>query len=366
MRVLILNDGKTGGGAETVFSETSHLMKGMKEELIVKASTPYDGMLSTVVNGFGLVNFPYTLVVAWHAVRFRPHIIHIHNYIYRISPLPILMLKLLKKVLDFSVIYTAHDFHLVCPNSGLFRHVGEGKFEACTLCVQSTTWHNVVSNNCDRRGLLFSLIRYTRHKVCYDWLSLHETFDLVICPSEFLRAALKQKFPNLKTQLLRNPSFVQNEMARSQATYPLPSSKVIAYFGRLTPEKGVLQYIEEKYDSLEYQEFLIYGEGEQRDAILAMIEKKDLSKHVYLMGRIPQAEVGKAMGQINAIVLPSLCLENCPLVVCDALKLGKEVVSREIGGAGELMALAQDAELEFLEVPVYLADLMGIYKSVCG
>jgi len=83
-----------------------------------------------------------------------------------------------------------------------------------------------------------------------------------------------------------------------------------------------------------------------------------------LMGAVTHAEVTHAMGSIDAVVLPSLCHENCPLVVCDALKLGKKVVSSSFGGVEELLKAAQDGDTAFLDVANYQEGLVAIYRDV--
>ena len=67
------------------------------------------------------------------------------------------------------------------------------------------------------------------------------------------------------------------------------------------------------------------------------------------------------MNSVDAVVIPSLCFENCPLVVCDALKLGKEVVSNSLGGVPELLMTYQNGNTAFLDMMKYVSDLTSIY-----
>ena len=363
MKVLMLNDSQSGGGAEVVFQKTSSLLLEETGRISVRKSSPYDGVFSGGMNGFGFINLLYAVQVSVLICFWRPDIIHIHNFSSRISFLPLVFMRGLKAMVGFSVIHTAHDFHLVCPNTGLLRYSDQGGYRACTSCADNGQWSNVVRNNCDRRGHIYSWLRYVRHKASYDWLHIHKLFDCILCPSEALRSAIKLRFPTVRTHLLRNPSFIASEMLHSR-TKNTTQEKILAYFGRLQPEKGVAQYLAGGYDRIVYPQFFIYGEGEEEGRIRAIIQELELTDHVFLMGKISQIEVGVAIQVVDAVVVPSLCQENCPLVVCDALKLGKTVVSESRGGVGELLRQARRGNTEFLNQSSYAKNIASIYREI--
>ena len=363
VKVLQLNDCESGGGAEIVFQKTSSLLGEDASQIQLRKSCPYDGILCGLVNGFGLINLLYALQVTVLICFWRPDIVHIHNFSSRISFLPLVFMRGLKVIFRFSIIHTAHDFHLVCPNTGLLRYTDQGGYRACTSCADSGQWLNVVWKNCDRRGRIYSWLRYVRHKVSYDWLHIHKLFDCIVCPSEALRSAIRLRFPYVKTQLLRNPSFIASEALHSQ-TKNTTQEKTLAYFGRLQPEKGVAQYLAERYNRAVYPRFLIYGDGEEEGRIRTIIQELKLTGHVFLMGKIPQIEVGAAIQAIDAVAVPSLCQENCPLVVCDALKLGKIVVSESRGGVSELLEQVRRGNTEFLNQSNYVKNIESIYREV--
>lgn len=362
-KVLLLNDAESGGGAEVVFQKTFSLMLSGENQIKVRKSSPYGGPLQGVLNGFGLINLIYTVQVTAILLFWRPNIVHIHNFCYRISFLPLVVMRGLKSLLHFSVIHTAHDFHLVCPNTGLLRYTKPAGFTACTACLDTGDWSHVIRNNCDRRGRFYSYVRYLRHRASYDWLQVDRLFDCILCPSKTLQDAIKRRFPDVETRLLRNPSFVSKKTA-SVSTGPVSKGRTLAFFGRLQPEKGILQYLREGYDRTAYPRFLIYGDGEEKGRIAKMIGSMELQDHVQLMGQIPLEEVASAISKVDAVVVPSLCQENCPLVICDALKLDKQIVLTERDGGGELLGEIRRVGKGFLDPSNYLMSLMSVYSDV--
>lgn len=362
MIVLAINDRDVGGGAEVVFRETNRLLGMSDQDIVLRTSVPYSGPLEFVVNGAGIFNFYFAINSVISILRYRPDLVHVHNFASRVSPLTLLALKFAKRFWSFTIVHTAHDFHLTCPNTGFLRHLGRDHFATCTRCASTGRWIDVLKKKCDRRGFLASFVRYFRHRVFYDIFHAESAFDCVICPSNTLKTFLNSRFPHLRTVLLRNPGF------RARQNFGIKvnnsdDSLSIAFFGRLEPEKGIRKFIEHDFDSKRYRSFAIYGGGSERKNIESIIKEKNLSAKISLKGEIAYDDVIKEMSKVDAVVLPSICYENCPLVVCDALSLGKSVISSSAGGVSELLQLAENAETEFLKASVYIENLLKTYHQ---
>lgn len=365
MLILAINDREVGGGAEVVFQETNRLLQAYGQDVVLRTSVPYSGPFEFLLNGAGVLNIYFAIHSVILLLKHKPDLVHVHNFSSRVSPLTILALKIAKKFISFSLIHTAHDFHLTCPNTGFLRYVKGEDFETCTRCASHGGWINVLKFRCDRRGLAMSLVRYLRHKVFYDILHLESAFDCVICPSNTLKRFLESRFPDIRTVLVRNPSFRADDRVELNPG-KLNDRLSIGFFGRLEPEKGVTQFIKQKFENYKYRSFEIYGEGSDRKNIETIINKRKLSSQISLKGTIPYDKVITQMSKVDAIVLPSICYENCPLVVCDALSLGKLVISSSPGGVSELLDLASTGETEFLKASVYIKDLMTLYRQEIG
>ena len=81
----------------------------------------------------------------------------------------------------------------------------------------------------------------------------------------------------------------------------------------------------------------LVGDGEEADAVQALVEELSLTSHVQFLGR--RNDIAELMSSADLFVLPSQ-FEGLPLVVLEAMSLGLPVVATRIGGNVE--ALGKD------------------------
>src|SRR5690606_24493126 len=89
-----------------------------------------------------------------------------------------------------------------------------------------------------------------------------------------------------------------------------------------------------KEQKLSFHYDIIGGAGDEE--LQFLISDLGLQDSVSLMGRMPQAEVFKMMGEASLLLLPSL-EEGVPNVVVEAMALGLPVISTDCGGVPELI-----------------------------
>lgn len=65
--------------------------------------------------------------------------------------------------------------------------------------------------------------------------------------------------------------------------------------------------------------------------------RKQRDQHVSLRGRLLPEEVGKAYDKATALIMPSLCEENAPMVIAEAQAHGLPVIVSAIGGIPEMV-----------------------------
>src|SRR5262245_28126108 len=134
-RVLHVNDypGGTFGGAEVLMTRTVELLRsaGWDARTFTQADLP-DSRLTALRY---LSN-----AVARRALRksldeFSPDVVHLHNYYHVLSPGVLGELGRYKERTGARVVMYAHDYHLVCPNSGAnwYRH-GEAELADFDRC----------------------------------------------------------------------------------------------------------------------------------------------------------------------------------------------------------------------------------------
>lgn len=109
--------------------------------------------------------------------------------------------------------------------------------------------------------------------------------------------------------------------------------------GRLCPEKGQVQIpaavaaLAPRFPGLRV---ILVGDGESRPAIEAAIRAHDVGDRVILRGWAANAEVLALLRESRALMLPSFA-EGLPIVIMEALALGRPVISTRIAGIPELL-----------------------------
>ncbi len=113
----------------------------------------------------------------------------------------------------------------------------------------------------------------------------------------------------------------------------------IVCVGRLCPQKGqvlIPAAVAEVAQTHPEIRVVLIGDGESREAIEAEIARLGLSAQIELAGWATNADVRARVGQARALLLPSFA-EGLPIVIMEALALGRPVITTYIAGIPELV-----------------------------
>lgn len=120
---------------------------------------------------------------------------------------------------------------------------------------------------------------------------------------------------------------------------PVPNEPKLVCVGRLSEQKGQLLLIEAAArlagQGIRFQLVLI-GDGEMRPSVEALIQRHHLADHVRLAGWMSGQQVRDEISTSRALILPSFA-EGLPVVIMEALALGRPVVSTYVAGIPELV-----------------------------
>lgn len=125
-----------------------------------------------------------------------------------------------------------------------------------------------------------------------------------------------------------------------------PGSRLVCV-GRLCEEKGQLLLVEavRRLATMgKNVEVVLAGDGEMRAEIEALIDRHDLGKKVRIIGWVTNTQVRDEILAARALVLPSFA-EGLPVVIMEAMALGRPVISTFIGGIPELVQAGQNGWL---------------------
>lgn len=313
----------TGGGAEVVFDATVRAARELGHEASVLTSEPQRTPFSYI---YSRRNYR---LVRDHLDRIQPDLIHLQNYYHYLSPSVLAAIRDYKKARpDARLIFTAHDFHLICPNSG-FQHFRHGRPISYDTERPAPRWYH----RFDRRSWAHSLLKLVQHLYAYRHLRLQDVIDAIISPSELIATALRAAGVLTPIHVLRNPVSVQ------PITTDTPGAG-LAFLGRLTPAKGLLQFAALMEKQQVRCRLDVYGDGPQRNELVDFAGTSqfvDLALH----GHVQHDDIATVLTRHQALVYPSTWLENAPLAVAEAALLGLGLVVPHSGGAREIAELAE-------------------------
>lgn len=154
-----------------------------------------------------------------------------------------------------------------------------------------------------------------------------------------------------------------------------PQSSTLISIGRLSAQKGQLLLIEAVAQLLSEGvaiRLVLGGDGEMRDVVEQRIRELKIEQHVEITGWIAEAKVRRHIREARALVLPSFA-EGLPVVIMEALAMGRPVISTAIAGIPELVRSGEtgwlvsagsieqlvDAMREAMAAPVESLERMG-------
>lgn len=251
--------------------------------------------------------------------KFQPDVVHLNNIQFHLTPSIILEIEKYRRKSgrNIKIIYTAHDFQLVCPSHGMF----DSDMKTCTKCLDGNYLH-CVKGKCMKKSLAKSVLAavdafFWKTGKAYDFI------DKIICPSDFLKSMLdtQERF-KMKTTAIHN--FVDPD----SAVYD--KEDYILQFGHLSKDKGTLTVLEAAKRMPE-KRFVFAGFGEAEEAIAQVPNAEYVG---FKTGDELKALIGKAA----CSVCSSEIFENCPFSVIESQIYGTPVIGSELGGIPELIS----------------------------
>ncbi len=128
-----------------------------------------------------------------------------------------------------------------------------------------------------------------------------------------------------------------DEFAPSDA--PFDASAPFVSVGRLCPQKAqtlVVEAVAQVAETHPDVRVILIGDGESRADVEAAIARHNLTENVTLLGWCDNDQVRLELGRARALLLPSFA-EGLPVVIMEALALGRPAISTYIAGIPELV-----------------------------
>jgi glycosyltransferase involved in cell wall biosynthesis len=161
----------------------------------------------------------------------------------------------------------------------------------------------------------------------------------VVAISQFGRSQLCRHVPHREWSKLKIVRCGLDAMFLAEEPTPPPPDRRLVCVGRLAEQKGQLILIEaaaQLHAAGEEFELILAGDGPMRVDIEALIDRFDLGRKVKLVGWQSNSQVRDLIRGSRAMVLPSFA-EGLPVVIMEALALGRPVISTYVAGIPELV-----------------------------
>ncbi|NQE45706.1 Trehalose synthase [ANME-1 cluster archaeon GoMg2] len=122
---------------------------------------------------------------------------------------------------------------------------------------------------------------------------------------------------------------------------------LVGYIGRLSGEKGVLNFVKSIPEILKERngiKCLIGGDGQLRDEIEKYLDEEHLNDKVKFTGWIPHDELPDYLNELKLVVLPSYT-EGLPNIILEAMACGTPVLATPVGAIPDVI---KDGENGFI------------------
>lgn len=270
---------------------------------------------------------PFRIIFSYEAKKkiskvlydFEPDVVHMNNIQFHLTPSIILAVANYRKNTGrrVKIVYTAHDYQLICPSHGLF----DSDINVCEKCLGGNYTHCLLTkcmkNSRSKSFLAMLDAYYWKYSKAYSYI------DTIICPSRFLKSKLdvQSRFAE-KTVAIHN--FIEPKQAET-----VDKGDYVLEFGHLSKDKGTLTLLEVAKRMPDVR-FLFAGYGEAE----AEIAKVPNAEYV---GFKTGEELNKLITKALCTVCPSEMYENCPYTVMESQIVGTPIIGADIGGIPELI-----------------------------
>ncbi len=259
---------------------------------------------------------------------FQPDAVHLNNFNYQLTPSIILEVEKWRKESGrrTRIVFTAHDYQLICPNHMLFD---PNAHAVCEKCVGGH-YLNCTKNRCIHGSRSKSAVG-TAEAVFWKIKKTYKLIDTVICCSAFMKSKMDTN-PLIADRTVALHNFISKVEKKETK-----KKDYVLYFGRFSPEKGIHTLLK-VCAQLPDIHFIFAGSGPLENEIDALPNAENV-------GFVSGDALEKLIREARFSVYPSEWYENCPFSVMESQMYGTPVLGADSGGIPELIQLGRTGEL---------------------
>jgi len=338
MRILLVSDyaTPTGGAELMVLSLRDGLRRrGHDARLFASSARPLEAASAADYECFGTMSFrrgltqianPSAFLRLRGVLRdFRPDVVHVRLFLSQLSPLILPLLG------DVPAILHVAWYRPICP-------IGT------KLLPDGRSCHEAPGTACLKHGCFPAWAWPSAMLQLNVWRHWRDVFDRIVANSETMRRRLDDAG-------IRPAEVIWNGVPARPARQPLSDPPVVAFAGRLVPEKGadvLLDAFAKIVRRVPDAQLLIAGGGPERDRLESQIRSLHLTNSVRMLGHLSREDLESHFGEAWVQVVPSRWEEPFGIAAAEALMRGTAVVATNHGGLAEFV---HHGETGFLVAP---------------
>ncbi len=281
------------------------------------------GIVGALQFFFSLWNISVYKRVKSDFLKFKPDVVHIHNWHYASGPI---IIQAAKKR-GIPVVVTIHNYRLLCPSGSLMN---DGKVFLDSTYVRfpwSAVFRKVFRNSYLMTFWLGFIVWF--HKKIGTW----NLVDRYIVLTDFVKHLYVSSSLGIDSfKYSVKPNFVnrfQPKDVERQSHY--------LYIGRLSKEKGA-EIMLSAFQGSKHR-IRIAGEGTLTDMVRESSKK---FVNIEYLGVLDREDIRREIQECTALLFPSIWYEPFGMVLIEAFALGCPVIASNIGSPTELVKDGRD------------------------
>lgn len=282
---------------------------------------------------------------------FKPDVVHLNNFNYQLTPSVILEIKKWSKQNGEKcrIVYTAHDYQLVCPNHMLQNPLSG---ENCEICLDGH-FFGCTKGKCIHGSTAKSAIG-TAEAVFWKLKGTYKHIDKIICCSDFMKSKMDSN-PIFADKTLTLHNFTDFGSAGENNVNDEAQKDYVLYFGRYVVEKGVKTLVEAA-KLMPNTKFVFAGSGPLKEELEGIQNITDL-------GFLDGGEIKSVIKNAKVTVVPSQWYEPFGLSAIESIAMGTPVIVSDKGGLKEI---AKQGKTGYVFKAGDVSDLTDKIKLIYG
>lgn len=240
----------------------------------------------------------------------KPDVVHFGH----LSHLSTRLLNITAIEYQLPIVFTVHDFWLFCVKGQLINQNNDicsgASAEKCHSCSPYQTTIKEVQTH----------LSYMQE--------ILEFINVFLVPSHTLRNYFIQQGVSEEKLIYSKYGFNSHKITYRKRSYSTTASINFAFMGRIIPTKGIHVLVEAFNDIS--ANLSIYGNVGSQKRFLEQ-------KNIQFKGAYDNNNINQVLSEIDVLIVPSIWLENSPLVIQEAFLAGIPVIASNIGGMRELV-----------------------------